>query len=310
MRWWILGLLFVVACPSGDPSVDDDDVSDDDDAEGPELDDDDAGDGVDDDDTPGEDAPEGPVAVCGATQTIPLGAGAQYDGTASISPDGGGLTYAWGLAQGELPVATVMELDDTASPTPELVRGDGSVGGVDRPGLYRAFLTVTDDQGRVSLPCVQDVVVHPDARLVVQTYWSQPDDIDLHLLAPGGTFRDQEGGTDCFYANCVGAFATVDWGVLGDPTDDPSLDLDDINGTGPELTQLPDPALGIYTVVVHDYRGTVNDHSRTNVTVEIFVDGVKTTFERTIEGENVAHYVAQIGWPSGTITPCDGPAGC
>ena len=55
--------------------------------------------------------------------------------------------------------------------------------------------------------------------------------MDLHLVAPGGVPRTD---TDCYFETCVGGGS--DWGVVGESSDDPALDLDDIDNTGPENT--------------------------------------------------------------------------
>ena len=61
-------------------------------------------------------------------------------------------------------------------------------------------------------------------------------DIDLHLVRPGGTPFDVS-GDDCYYAN-----KNPDWNILNDNTDDPFLDVDDIDGNGPEEINLQSTA--------------------------------------------------------------------
>ena len=62
-----------------------------------------------------------------------------------------------------------------------------------------------------------------------------------------------------------------------------------------------------YTIIVHDYEGTVNDDSPTDCTVNIYLNGIlMQTYNFSISGENSAYYVAEIDWPSGNITPCNG----
>ena len=57
------------------------------------------------------------------------------------------------------------------------------------------------------------------------------NDLDLHLLRPEGLGWGVTPG-DTYYAN-----PQPDWGLPGEPADDPVLVLDDINGAGPELIE-------------------------------------------------------------------------
>ena len=55
-------------------------------------------------------------------------------------------------------------------------------------------------------------------------------DVDLHLVRGGGTPFSND---DCYYANL-----SPDWGVPGDTSDNPFLDVDDLDGYGPETINL------------------------------------------------------------------------
>ncbi|GEM_PF-745536 len=247
-----------------------------------------------------------PIAVCGPTiQSAPFST-EQLDGTASYDPGGLPLTYSWTFTP---PPGSNSTLSDTSSASPVTTIPFESFG-IDLAGTYTGVLTVTNSQGTASLtPCVQEIIATPNENFRVELFWSKPDDMDLHLLAPGGTYQDIFGGTDCYYANCVGG--GPNWGGSG-TADDPSLDLDDINGTGPENTNIAAPANGNdYTIIVHDYQGTVDDYSATDCTVNIYLNGIlMQTYNFSISGENDAYYVAEIDWPSGTITACSGLGGC
>ncbi|MFK8079012.1 MAG: hypothetical protein AB8B97_01895 [Granulosicoccus sp.] len=71
-----------------------------------------------------------------------------------------------------------------------------------------------------------------DSDIQVTLTWDDlGDDFDLHLVRPGGEFKDRE--SDCYYATCRGA-SSPDWGVVGDLTDNPSLDVDNTDVFGPE----------------------------------------------------------------------------
>ncbi len=252
-----------------------------------------------------------PVAVCGPTiQSAPFQT-EQLDGTASYDPSGLTLTYSWAFTP---PAGSNTTLSDpsSASPTTQIF---GESYGLDLAGTYSGVLTVTNSQGTSSQPCVQEIIATPNENFRVELFWSKPDDMDLHVLNPTGGPRTDN---DCYYANCVtgGWGGGLDWGAQGVSTDDPSLDLDDINGTGPENTNIVSPAVGQYagdyTVFVHDYSGTVDDFTATDCTVNIYLNGVLTqTYNFSISGEDQDYYVAKIAWPSGAITPCAGiGSGC
>jgi hypothetical protein len=115
-------------------------------------------------------------------------------------------------------------------------------------------------------------------------------DLDLHFVAPGGVLGDygscpvgcdeafcaeesdehvdtcRQAGLDCAYAN-----RTPEWGVRG-RADDPSLDIDDVSGDGPEVITLNEPGDGSYRVLVHycqDRLGT----EPSDATIEIVDEG-------------------------------------
>jgi hypothetical protein len=116
-------------------------------------------------------------------------------------------------------------------------------------------------------------------------------DLDLHLVAPGGALGDygscpatcptvdfcaeesdehvddcRSTGLDCAFAN-----RSPEWAARG-RFDDPSLDIDDVGGDGPEVISLNDPADGTYRVVVHYCQDRIGEPSL--ATVSLFDQGI------------------------------------
>ncbi len=188
-----------------------------------------------------------PVATCpDDVDTDPLvavflnGSGADADGIV--------VTYLWELLV--LPAGSIASPDtpndDDTWFTPDLV------------GVYTLRLTVTDDDGLTD-SCDVDVRARGNG-LRVEIYWNPPDrscdvfggagcddtDVDLHLLHEDALTWFN--ALDCYYANCRFGLA---WDAAG-ATDDPRLDIDDVEGHGPENINIDSPVnLSMYRVGVH-----------------------------------------------------------
>jgi hypothetical protein len=235
----------------------------------------------------------GPVAVCGVspTQAAPHDI-LTWTGGMSYDPNPGRTIQAWRWTVVSFPGGSTAVLADPGAPV--------TTTRTDVVGSYTAQLVVHNDLGQESAPCTATAEVSASNRLSIMLTWQHAgDDLDLHLLAPNGIPRTR---TDCYFGNCTPP-AVLDWGVTGYLPDNPHLDLDDIPGTGPELINLEQPAAGVYTVLVHDYPGSV--YSAANrVTVIVYIDGVvAATLEHDMLGEDTDWYACDIDWPSGTITP-------
>lgn len=151
--------------------------------------------------------------------------------------------------------------DDTATPAAQFF--------VDLAGHYVIELRVTDNNDIVapSDVCPQEparieINAVPDEDIHVQLVWSTPgdpdetdgegSDVDLHFLHPRGR-EWMVAPLDCYYANVA-----PDWGPQG-PPGNPSLDIDDTNGAGPENINVNEPEDtsqlgGTYRVGIHYYR--------------------------------------------------------
>jgi len=129
-------------------------------------------------------------------------------------------------------------------------------------------------------------------RVVIELTWgTEGDDMDLHLLAPGGELNSD---TDCYYLNCKAETATLDWGEEGVTEDNPTLDVDDISGTGPEVISIAEPSAGSYTIVVNDFASSVMEEDN-SVTIRILLDSeLAHSDTRIITGEGVYLAIAEI----------------
>jgi hypothetical protein len=207
-----------------------------------------------------------------------------------VSGDEAIASYEWSVVEAP-PTAAVTQA--TLPSTPQISLE------VDLAGRYVLEVVAIDEQGARSEPCTMVVEGEPEEDLWIELSWSVPqDDLDLHVLAPGGTFQD--GLLDCHWVNCIAA--TPDWGVLGEERDDPRLALDDIDGLGPENTRIRAPAEGVYTVVVHDYPGQYLDE-RNEAVVKVYVGGL-LALEHPIVlvGEDEHPAVVEIALPEGIVT--------
>ncbi len=237
---------------------------------------------------------DGPVAVCAVTPQLvhPPFEFANFEGHDSYDTGGFSLdVYDWSLiarpAGSSVSLPTCNNTADCGPFYPDL------------GGTYTAELYVENSQAQHDT-CTVDLEAVPYEDLWIEMYWTESqDDMDLHLLAPGGTPLSN---TDCYYSNCV--YSSPDWGVAGDPSDDPSLDLDDIPGTGPENINIPNPGSGVYTVFVDDYSGSTQDYQGGNdVTVNVYINGgLMWTDTRTMSGEGPDEYFCTVDWPSGAVT--------
>ncbi len=142
----------------------------------------------------------------------------------------------------------------------------------DLVGDYTLELTVRDPAGQSST-CQMHITANPRGGLWVESFWDLSDDIDLHLLHPSGGAASvaaswMRAPWDCYFGNL-----RPSWDVAG-TRDDPSLDRDDIPGTGPENIRIDDPVVGnAYAIGLHWY-SDANNRARVRVTTNIYCGGL------------------------------------
>ncbi len=191
---------------------------------------------------------------------------------------------------------------------------------VDVAGKYTFELVVYNSQGVPSCgPDTFEVVVIPDKAIHIELLWHTPgdpdetdegpdagSDLDLHLVHPwaGGPDIDGDGQPDGWFDepfDCFWFNAHPEWGTY-DPSegDNPSLDLDDTDGAGPENINFAIPEDLTYKVGVHYW----NDHGygESYATVRVYIHS-QLVFEAAsvkLMPQDMWE-VCEILWPSGQV---------
>lgn len=169
-------------------------------------------------------------------------------------------------------------------------RNDAGVGGV---VLAPAATTCTAASLRVTL-----------------TWDDLGDDFELHLVRAGGTINDRTddaaGSNDCTWTTCIGR--SPDWGVVGEPGDDPVKDIDDTGSYGPENITLTDPEPIRYTVLVEHW-GPGDPGADGEVIVNVG-EAAPVAVPITDLAPHWVAVVASIEFPAGTVTPIGGQYDC
>jgi hypothetical protein len=231
----------------------------------------------------------------------------QFDGTQSTDNDGSIQRYEWTIL--ERPEgSTGRMVPNPSSPKPEMF--------LDIAGNYRIELKVYDNEGVVSCGGQSIVKINaiPEEAIHVQLVWDTPADpdqtddsgadLDLHFLNPkprgtDGNWKWNTAPYDIYYDN-----QNEDWGAEGDTSDNPSLDIDDTDGAGPENINLNNPPnTGANPYKVGVYYFDTHGFEESYATVRIYIQGsLKKTYKNKYMADTLTFWhVADIGWPSKTI---------
>ena len=219
---------------------------------------------------------------------------ALFDGTSSYDPDNSGpnaiAEYRWSMR-------TVPPGSSTTAQNAGV--GQGQVF-VDVAGTYEVQLVVVDQDGLESQPATYQFEGIPFEDIHVELAWDiDISDVDVHLINESQNGQFFQAPFDCYYANM-----SPDWGPAGS-YGNPTLDLDDVNGYGPENINIVSPEDGVnYMVVIHYYSD--DGVGGTNATVRIYISG-ELKYERVqnLNQTGRTWEVARISWPNGTIQPID-----
>ncbi len=171
-----------------------------------------------------------------------------------------------------------------------------------RAGLQAGFWNVRSNDAqnpeqRVDVTALATPPPLEDVGLHVRLSWDTDlTDVDLHLLGPGGQVWTCEG--DCYFSN-----PNPNWADPNAFVDDPFLDLDDVDGLGPENINLETPAAGTYTVVVHYW----DDHGgdEPDATVEVLSHGnvVARYGPQHLSAVDDTWDVVEVDWPGLALRP-------
>jgi hypothetical protein len=102
------------------------------------------------------------------------------------------------------------------------------------------------DQPRVEVALAAETVepILDEADLVLEASWIGGENVDLHLVRPGGAVFDRPSDV-CFCS------PNPDWGRRDDPLDDPFLERDDVVAPGLERIAISIGDRGRYSILVH-----------------------------------------------------------
>jgi hypothetical protein len=231
----------------------------------------------------------GPTTTCPANQSVNPNTTVALSATA-VSPAGRPLTCAW----------SVVSRPATSSGT--FTNGTSCTGGTsyfaDVVGTHVVRFTTTDSLG-LQAHCDVTLTVNALGDLWVELTWNVANDMDLHMIHPsaGGSHvaGSWTGTYDAYFAN-----RTPSWDVAG-ITDDPSLDRDDISGTGPENTRINVPSTShSYTIGVHMY-SWVASPTPVVATVKVYCGGLlKQTLTRSVSTNKQMWVVGSVSFSSAT----------
>jgi len=228
----------------------------------------------------------------------------RFSGRDSTVPQGSVAAYQWSLEPadgGLVPAGSQIFFDDPTKDRPRLmysVNGDERPG-VDLIGTYRVALRIQDERGTWSSFASVAFEARPNRALWIEINWDRDrHDVDLHLIRTGDRDLAFDSQQDCFFSNCIPrtpGVASLNWGGSS-AGDDPLLDVDDVDGLGPEVISVPAPEANMdYLIALHMFR--LDFGSATTVSLKVLVDGeVVAELSRELPSQNDWWEAVRLRW--------------
>jgi hypothetical protein len=211
----------------------------------------------------------------------------RLDGGDSTDPEGfEPLEYEWTLVSVPTDPASSTPISD-ARITNEI--GPYTDLETDAVGLYVVQLVVTNQLGTRSAPALCTVGAIPAEDLLVELTWDTSNaDLDLHLALAGNDLFESPG--DANFCN-----RNADWGAQGG-LDDPSLNIDDRAGFGPENFAIDTPSDDMFDVRVHYFEDHGDDFVTATVRVYVFGELDPQFPQSRVMQRNETWDVARVNW--------------
>lgn len=245
----------------------------------------------------------------------------------------------WGNQVDTIPLATI-EFDSSQSSDPDNLNSPNAISGyewtiIDRPqdstarfvpnrnvaspqlfldlaGRYVIELRVFDAQNTPSCETAMvTILATPNEDIHVQLVWDTPGDpdqtdsglnrgtdVDLHFLHPRGSWNNSP--WDCYWLN-----VEPNWGSLGSSGDDPSLDIDDTDGSGPENINLNNPENTTYRVGAYYFSDHGYGPSYATIRIYLRATLVFEYRDKYLERTGKFWDVASIEWPAASVNQID-----
>jgi len=229
------------------------------------------------------------------------------DGSASKAKHERALTYRWYFKS--VPTDSRTLLSPPADPNVQSPLESTSTSEkpnffLDVVGSYIVCLDVCEVLGKCSndeecgnTECTE-IFVGPTKDIYIQLTWNDSKaDLDLHYIRHDAKYNDStEGapGGDCYYNN-----PSPDYCIPMDDLDDPKLEIDDVEGFGPEVISHDRPCDDSYRIWVSYC--DLGKNIPVEAKLKVFIEGAKVAdLSYELETSNCHWHPGHIEWSGGT----------